>query len=295
MTDYLIRATIPGVRAFAAVTTDLVDEARKRHHCYPVASAALGRTMTATLLLAATLKTDESLTIRINGGGQLGDVIADAQANGVVRGYVKNPQVDIPLRGNKLDVGGAVGKTGYTYVTRFTGLKHPFTGSAPLISGEIAEDITNYLMVSEQTPSSVALGVLVNPDLTVQAAGGFMIQALPNAEDSILAKIEQKLSILPPVSQIINEGRDAAGIIELLFSDFTYSLYDEVPLRFYCSCSHERVENVLISLGTKELTNMAEEESAEVYCQFCGEKYLFTKDELELLIKRAKSKTNSSK
>lgn len=295
MTDHLIRATIPGIRIFAAVTTDLVEEARRRHHCYPAAAAALGRTMTAAVLLAATLKTSESLTIRINGGGPLGDIMADAQASGTVRGYVKNPQVDIPLRGNKLDVGGAVGKNGYTYVTRFTGLKQPFTGSAPLVSGEIAEDITNYLTVSEQTPSSVALGVLINPDLTVQAAGGFMIQALPNAEDSLLAKIEQKISLLPPLSQIINEGRNAAGIIECLFSDFPYSLYDEVPLQFYCSCSHERVEKVLISLGIKELTSMAEEESTEVCCQFCNEKYVFTSEELKTLIKLTDSNRTNNK
>lgn len=295
MTDHLIRATIPGVRIFAAVTTDLVEEARRRHHCYPVAAAALGRTMTAAVLLAATLKTNESLTIRINGGGPLGDIMADAQASGTVRGYVKNPQVDIPLRGSKLDVGGAVGKNGYTYVTRFTGLKQPFTGSAPLVSGEIAEDITNYLTVSEQTPSSVALGVLINPDLTVQAAGGFMIQALPNAEDSLLVKIEQKISLLPPLSQIINEGRNAAGIIEFLFSDFPYSLYDEVPLQFYCSCSYERVEKVLISLGIKELTSMAEEESTEVCCQFCNEKYVFTSEELKTLIKLTDSNRTSNK
>lgn len=283
MPDNLIRATVPGVRAFAAVTTELVEEARLRHNCYPVASAALGRTMTAALLLAANLKSDESLTIRFSGDGPLGETVADAHATGIVRGYVRNPHVDLPLRGNKLDVGKAVGQ-GHIYVTRFTGLKQPFTGSAPLVSGEIAEDVTNYLMVSEQTPSSVGLGVLVNPDLTVQAAGGFVIQALPDSDDSVLAKIEHNLAKLPPVSQMVCEGKDAAGIIEMIFDGLPISFYDVMPVKFSCPCSADRVSNMLISLGAKELTEMVEEGKAEVCCHFCAEKYQFTKEDLQALL-----------
>lgn len=282
--DTLIRATVPGVRAFAAVTTDLVEEARKRHNCYPVAAAALGRTMTAALLLAANLKTNENLTIRIVGDGPLGETIADADSIGQVRGYVKNPAVDLPLKGIKLDVGKAVGN-GHIYVTRFTGLKQPFTGSAPLISGEIAEDVTNYLLVSEQTPSSVGLGVLVQPDLSVQAAGGFMIQALPDAEDNVLEIIEKNLSMLPPVSQLVSEGKDSRGIIETLFNGLPITFYESMPLSFHCPCSHERVSNVLISLGVDELSEMIQEGKAEVCCHFCAEKYNFSKTDLEMLRK----------
>lgn len=287
MPDSLIRATVPGVRAFAAVTTELVEEARKRHNCYPVASAALGRTMTAALLLAANLKTDESLTIRIAGDGPLGETIADAHASGLVRGYVRNPFVDLPLRGNKLDVGKAVGQ-GQIYVTRFTGLKQPFTGSAPLVSGEIGEDVTNYLTISEQTPSSVGLGVLVNPDLSVQAAGGFVIQALPGSDDAILDKIEQNLAKLPPVSTMVNGGKDPAAIIEMLFSGLPITLYDTLPLHFSCPCSRERVGNMLISLGVEELSDMATEGKAEVCCHFCAEKYQFNREELQSLLNTAK-------
>lgn len=289
MPDSLIRATAPGVRAFAAITTKLVDEARQRHNCYPVASAALGRTMTAALLLAANLKSDESLTIRIAGDGPLGETIADAHASGTVRGYVRNPFVDLPLKGTKLDVGKAVGQ-GHIYVTRFTGMKQPFTGSAPLVSGEIGEDVTNYLMVSEQTPSSVGLGVLVNPDLSIQAAGGFIIQALPGADDNTLDKIEQNLAKLPPVSTMVNDGKDASGIIRMLFAGLPITFYDEMPVKFSCPCSRERVGNMLISLGAAEITDMIKEGKAEVCCHFCAEKYQFNREELQALLQIATQK-----
>jgi molecular chaperone Hsp33 len=283
MQDHLIRATVPGVRGFAAITTNLVEEGRQRHNCYPVATAALGRTMTAALLLAADFKTDESLTIRIAGNGPLNEIIADAHASGTVRGYIKNPHVDLPLRGNKLDVGTAVGE-GQLYVTRFTGLKQPFTSNTPLTSGEIAEDITSYLLLSEQIPSSVALGVLVQPDLTVGAAGGFMIQALPDAADDILAKIEQNIAGLPPVSQLIDEGCSAEGILAVVFAGLPLTVYNQIPIRFHCACTRERVEKVLISLGKQELMAMLAEGQAEVCCHFCAEKYQFNRQELEQLL-----------
>ena len=285
MGDHITRATIlGGVRAFAAVTTTLVDEARKRHDCYPVAAAALGRAMTGALLLSANLKTDESITIRISGDGPLGEVVTDAHASGGVRGYVKNPHVHLPLRDGKLDVGTAVGN-GQISVTRFTGLKQPFTGSAELVSGEIAEDITNYLYVSEQTPSTVALGVLVEPDMTVTAAGGFIVQALPNADDGVLSKLEKNISLLPPVSQLISEGLDAAGIINRIFADLSVTIYEEVPLKFKCSCSYEKVQKVLISLGVEEInTILVEDGQAKVCCPFCSAKYQFNKKNLEEII-----------
>ncbi|GMA99630.1 Hsp33 family molecular chaperone HslO [Pelosinus sp. IPA-1] len=285
MGDHIIRATtVGGVRAFAAVTTTLVEEARKRHDCYPVAAAALGRTMTGALLLAVNLKTDESITIRISGDGPLGEIVTDAHASGSVRGYVRNPHVELPLRGNKLDVGAGVGN-GQISVTRFTGLKQPFTGNADLVSGEIAEDITNYLLVSEQTPSTVALGVLVQPDLTVTAAGGFMVQALPNADDEVLSQIEKNIAALPPVSQLVSEGIDAAGIINRIFAGLPVSMYDEIPLQFECHCSYERVQKVLVSLGEMEINDiLVTDGHAEVCCPFCSEKYQFNKDDLELVL-----------
>jgi molecular chaperone Hsp33 len=285
MGDHITRATIVGgVRAFAAVTTTLVEEARKRHDCYPVAAAALGRAMTGALLLAANLKTDESITIRISGDGPLGEVVTDAHTNGEVRGYVKNPHVHLPLRDGKLDVGAAVGN-GQLFVTRFTGLKQPFTGSAELVSGEIAEDITNYLYVSEQTPSTVALGVLVQPDMTVTAAGGFIVQALPNADDEVLSIIEKNISLLPPISQLISEGLDAAGIINRIFADLSVTIYEEAPLEFRCTCSYEKVQKVLISLGVEEINDiLVEDGQAEVCCPFCSAKYQFNKSNLEEII-----------
>ncbi len=285
MGDHITRATIVGgVRAFAAVTTTLVEEARKRHDCYPVAAAALGRTMTGALLLAANLKTNESITIKISGDGPLGEVVTDAHANGNVRGYVKNPHVHLPLREGKLDVGHAVGK-GQISVTRFTGLKQPFTGSAELVSGEIAEDITNYLYISEQTPSTVALGVLVQPDMIVTAAGGFMVQALPNADDEVLSKIEKNIALLPPISQLISEGLDAAGIINRIFAGLSVTIYEEFPLKFKCTCSLEKVQKVLVSLGAEEINDiLAEDGKAEVCCPFCSAKYQFNKSSLEEII-----------
>lgn len=285
MGDHITRATIAGgVRAFAAVTTALAEEARKRHDCYPVAAAALGRAMTGALLLAANLKADESITLRIIGDGPLGEVVTDAHASGSVRGYVKNPHVHLPLHEGKLAVGNAVGN-GQIAVTRFTGLKQPFTGSAELVSGEIAEDITNYLYVSEQTPSTVALGVLVQPDMTVAAAGGFMVQALPDADDEVLSKIESNIALLPPVSQLVHEGLDAAGIINRIFSGLPATIYDEIPLEFKCSCSYEKVQNVLVSLGTGEINDiLIEDGQAEVCCPFCSAKYQFDKGDLEQVI-----------
>ncbi|MBP2650053.1 MAG: 33 kDa chaperonin [Firmicutes bacterium] len=284
MTDHLAKATFSGVRAFAAVTTDLVEEARQRHECYPIATAALGRTMTAALLLAADLKTEAAITVRIAGDGQLGKVVADASSQGKVRGYVENPQVELMLSNGKLDVGRAVG-AGNIFVSRFTtGTNQPFTGSAPLISGEIAEDIANYLFVSEQTPSTVSLGVLVNPDLTTAAAGGFFVQAMPGAEDEVLAAVEKNLADMPPISELVGQGNDANAILQRIFAGMSAKIFAAAPLEFYCQCSIERVEDMLVSLGKEELSSMVDEGKAEITCHFCGEKYHFTKERLKELL-----------
>ena len=282
MKDYLIKATVPGVRAFCTVTTESVAEAVTRHDCHPIAAAALGRTMTASLLLAANLKTDECITIRICGNGPLGEVVADAGANGIVRGTVRNPHIDLPLKNGKLDVGGAIG-IGLISVTRFTGMKQPFTGSSHLVTGEIAEDLTNYLACSEQTPSSVGLGVLVDPDLSVSAAGGFFIQALPECEEEVLAKVEENLATLPPVSQMIKEGITPEQMAERIFAGLPVIIYDPMKVEFGCQCSKERIEEVLVSIGEDEIDSLIAEGKAEVCCHFCTEKYQFDKAELEAI------------
>lgn len=287
MKNHLVKATANGIRIFAAVTTQLVDEASKRHACYPLAAAALGRTMTGALLLAANLKTEECITLKIQGDGPLGKIVADANADGFVRGYVDYPQVNLPLKNGKLDVGAGVGK-GTISVTRFTGLKQPFTGSAELITGEIAEDITQYLMVSEQTPSSVGLGVLVSPELDVLAAGGFFIQALPNIEPESIDKLEMNLKNLDPVSKMIKDGMNAKDIIRAVFKGMEVTFHTESELQFACQCSGEKIEEVLISLGESELKSLIEEEKAETICHFCGEKYEFSKDDLEKILLKMK-------
>ena len=283
MQDQLARATGAGIRAFAAVTTNLIEEARQRHSLYPVATAALGRTMTAALLLAASLKTEETITIRIKGDGPLSQVVADARANGTVRGYVDNPQIDLPLRDGKLAVGQAIGE-GFIHVTRFTGMKDPFTGSVPLVSGEIAEDVTNYLLTSEQIHSSVALGVLVETDLTASAAGGFLVQGMPGASDEALQQMETNIANMPPISQLVRAGAKSVDLLKLLFKGLDYTVLDHSPLSFACSCNRSRVEKILISLGKEELEQLAAEGQAELSCHFCSQQYLFSKPDIEVLL-----------
>ena len=285
MKDHLTKAIAKGVRVYAAVTTNLVNEAVRRHDCYPVAAAALGRTMTGALLLAANLKNKECITIKIKGDGPLGQVVADANPEGFVRGYVDHPHVNLPPNAKgKIDVGGGIG-TGLVSVTRFTGLKDPITGSCEIVSGEIAEDLTNYLFVSEQTPSSVGLGVLVNRDLKVVASGGFIIQPLPDADDETITKLEHNLKQIQPVSSMVRDGLDARGIIAKLLDGFDDVEYlTTTNLAFKCQCSKKRIEQVLLSLNKKDLQSLIDDGKAEVCCHFCGEKYHFSKEELQALL-----------
>lgn len=292
MKDHLVKATAEGVRVYAAVTTNLVNEGIRRHDCYPVAAAALGRTMTAALLLAANLKGKEALTIKINGGGPLGNVTADATPEGYVRGYVGNPHVDLPLNElGKIDVGGGVGRDGLVTVTRFTGMKDNQSGSSELVSGEIADDITNYLAVSEQTPSSVGLGVLVGKDMKCIGAGGFIIQPLPEATDECIDKLEANLRQVRSVSHMVESGLDARGIIaELLqgFDDINY--LTTTDLAFRCGCSKMRISDVLLTLNKADLQQLLDDGQAEVTCQFCGEKYQFSCEELQAIYNVATGK-----
>ncbi len=287
MSDKLVKAITKGVRVYAAVTTDLVNEAIRRHDCYPVAAAALGRTMTGALLLAANLKNKEALTVNIRGDGPLKNITADAVPEGFVRGYVANPHVELPLNDRgKLDVGGGVGR-GLVTVTRFTGLREPMRGSSEIVTGEIAEDLTNYLYVSEQTPSSIGLGVLVDTDFSAKAAGGFIIQPMPDADEETISRLEENLQKLRPVTTMIDEGKDAREIILEIMNGFEMEFLTTTDLAFRCQCSKERLEDVLLNLNHDDMESLIADGQAEVCCHFCGEKYHFSKEELQHLLKLA--------
>lgn len=289
MSDTLVKAICKGVRVYAAVGTDLVNEAVKRHDCYPVASAALGRTMLGALLLAANLKNKEAITVNFRGDGPLANITADAVPEGFVRGFVANPYVELPLNDRgKLDVGRAVG-TGLVTVTRFTGLRQPMRGSSEIITGEIAEDLTNYLYVSEQTPSSIGLGVLVNKDCTIKAAGGFMIQPMPDADEEIIERLEENLKKVRPVTEMIEDGKGPKEIIEEIMQGFEMEFLTTTDLAFRCQCSKERLEDVLLNLNREDMLSLIEDGQAEVCCHFCGAKYHFSREELEHLLKLADS------
>lgn len=287
MSDKLVKAITKGVRVYAAVTTDLVNEAIRRHDCYPVAAAALGRTMTGALLLAANLKNKEALTVNIRGDGPLKNITADAVPEGFVRGYVADPHVELPLNDRgKLDVGGGVGQ-GLVTVTRFTGLREPMRGSSEIVTGEIAEDLTNYLYVSEQTPSSIGLGVLVDTDFSAKAAGGFMIQPMPDADEETISRLEENLQKLRPVTTMIDEGKDAREIILEIMNGFEMEFLTTTDLAFRCQCSKERLEDVLLNLNHDDMESLIADGQAEVCCHFCGEKYHFSREELQHLLKLA--------
>lgn len=287
MSDKLVKAITKGVRVYAAVTTDLVNEAIRRHDCYPVAAAALGRTMTGALLLAANLKNKEALTVNIRGDGPLKNITADAVPEGFVRGYVADPHVELPLNDKgKLDVGGGVGQ-GLVTVTRFTGLREPMRGSSEIVTGEIAEDLTNYLYVSEQTPSSIGLGVLVDTDFSAKAAGGFIIQPMPDADEETISRLEENLQKLRPVTTMIDEGKDAREIILEIMDGFEMEFLTTTDLAFRCQCSKERLEDVLLNLNHDDMESLIADGQAEVCCHFCGEKYHFTREELQHLLKLA--------
>ena len=286
--DYLVRSIDRGqnFRIFSVVTNCITETARERHDTWPVATAALGRTLTGALLLGANLKGNDMLTLRIMGDGPLGLIIVSANARGEVRGYVQEPHVDLPRRlEGKLPVGDAVGK-GILYVTKDLGLKEPFSGSVEIISGEIAEDLTHYLVTSEQTPSAVSLGVLVNRQGRVSAAGGFWLEMLPGAEREVVRDLEERLACLPPVSTIIEGGASPEDIARTVAGKYELKILEKTPVYFRCPCSIKKVESVLISLGGDEIRCLMEEKGgAEVRCHFCGEVYNFSAADLEKLIK----------
>lgn len=286
MPDHLVRAIAAGgnVLGFAAVTTHTVEEARRRHRTAPTATAALGRTLAATVMLGAGLKDEQRLTVRVLGDGPLGGIVSEGNGRGEVRGYVQNPQVDLPLTPlRKLNVGAAVGR-GTLHVTKDVGLRYPYHGSVPLVSGEIGEDVAHYLVVSEQVPSVVALGVLVAPDQRVEAAGGFILQVLPGAPARIPRYLEERMSHLPGVTQLVRCASSAAELLSEALGDLDSRVLEEIPVAFRCGCSRRRVEGVLVALGREEVRRLVEEEGqAEVICRFCGDRYVLDAAEVERL------------
>lgn len=280
--------TKEGVRMAVAVTRDTVEEARVRHDLSPVATAALGRTMTGALLMAGDFKNEENVSLRIQGDGPLGVVHVDAFSNNTVRGYVDNPHVDVPLKyAGKLDVGAAIGHNGDVKVTRFTKLRQDYTSQSPIQSGEIAEDLAYYLYTSEQIPATISLGVLVDTDQTTKAAGGFLVQALPDATDEALAQVEANINELGPISKYLEQHPDAEGLVERVLSGLTVEKVYEGDVRFQCTCSRERFEGVLMTLTDKDKKDLLEDETTELVCHYCNEKYHFTRDELKQLFKEA--------
>ena len=282
--DRIIRATAAdGFIKMAVIDArDLVQRARDIHGTSPTASAALGRSLCAASLMGEMMKEDNaSLTLRINGGGPIGSVVAVSDSGGNVRGYVGNPSVDLPLRPDgKLDVGGAVGRDGMLTVSRDIGLKEPYSGSTELVSGEIAEDLTAYLLESEQVPSACSLGVLVDRDLSIKAAGGFIVQLMPGAEESLIGKLEENIFAMDQLTAILSED----GVEELFrqaLKDMEYHVVGEVPVQYRCYCSRERVEDALSCIELSELEDMiAKGQDISVSCQFCDKVYSFSVDEL---------------
>ncbi len=287
MDDYLVRTITKdgSVRALACVTTHLVNEAHMRHGTYPTASAALGRALTGGALLGALLKSGQRVALKFEGNGPLKKIVVEAESNGLVRGYVGVPTVNLPPRGSKLDVGGAVGKEGLLTVTKDLRMKEPYTGIVQLYSGEIAEDLAFYLVESEQIPSAVGLGVFVEPDGNVAAAGGFLIQSLPPANENLIDKLAGQVKKLPTITELLRGGKTPEELLELIFADIPYTTLEKYALAFGCSCSRERVEKALISLGSEEIASLLEQqEETAVSCEFCHENYVFSREELERLM-----------
>lgn len=285
--DGLVKTTAAGqtVRALAAVTTQLVDEARLRHNTAPTASAALGRTMTAGLLLGNLLRDDETISLQFVSKGRLRGILVDANAQGEVRGFVYHPRTHLPLRNGKLDVGGAVGSGIFVIMRSQPWSKTPYRSVLPIVSGEIGQDIAHYLLHSEQIPSAVSLGVFVQPDESVQAAGGFVIQAMPGATDELIAQLENRVARTRPVSDLIRNGATPHEIIQEVVGEFAPSVVGEQDVQFVCRCSQERVLGALVALGLDEIQDLlATKGQADVTCEFCNRQFIIDRASLEQLI-----------
>ena len=291
MSDMLLRAIArdAGIQISAAVTTGLVERARQIHNTTPVATAALGRTLTATAIMGSQLKVDDgSVTVQVKGNGPLCAIVCVGDADGYVRGYLQNPSADLPLRPDgKLAVGAGVGR-GYLMVIKDIGLKDPITGTVALVNGEIAEDLTRYFAESEQIPSACALGVLVDTDCTVKCAGGWLVQLMPGVKDADIDRLEANLAKLEPMTTMLNKGMSLEEIVQAVLDGFAVDFLQTDEIGYRCACSREKVERALISMGKTELGKMADEqENSEVTCQFCDKIYTFSREELRELLAHA--------
>lgn len=293
MKDRIVRGTAKDgmIRVIGGITTNLVADGTSVHECTPVASAALGRMLTAAALMGTDLKSEKDvLTLKINGGGEAKGITVTAHSDASVKGFIGNPYVNLPLNAKgKLDVGGAVGTNGILYVIRDLGLKDPYVGQVPIHSGEIAEDLTYYYTVSEQTPSAVSLGVLVDKDLSIKAAGGFIIQMMPDADPLLADILMYRLEEIPSITTMITDGKTIEEILEYIFEDMDLKLEFANEPKYVCDCSRERVEKALISIGEKDLQEIYnEQKNEEVVCHFCNKKYVFTPEDIKELLEKAK-------
>lgn len=287
MNDYLVRIiTASGsVRALACITTELVNEACRRHGTWPTASVALGRALTGGTLMGALLKTGQRVALSFEGNGPLKKILVEADANGAVRGSVRVPAVHMEGEDGRLDVAGALGKAGLLTVTKDLGIKEPYRGIVPLATSEIGEDLAQYLTESEQIPSAVGLGVFVEPDNSVSAAGGFLIQALPPSDDAVVERLMERLAGLPPLTALLRQGTTPEDLLARLFAGIPYTVLEKRALAFVCSCSRERIERVLLSLGKQDLAELLEKQGeTEVTCEFCLERYHFDRPDVERLL-----------
>ena len=292
MNDYIIRATAANdqIRAFAAVTTEMVETAREHHNTSPVATAALGRLLTAGAMMGSMMKGEKDvLTLQIKAGGPLQGITVTADSQGNIKGYVGNPDVCIPANSKgKLDVAGAVGP-GFLTVIKDMGLKEPYSGQVMLQTCEIAEDLTYYFATSEQVPSAVGLGVLMNKNNTVRQAGGFIVQLMPFAEEEVISRLEQNVQKINSVTNLLEEGHTTESLLEKVLEGFDMQINEKMDTRFHCNCSKERVAKALISIGRKELNEMIQEgKPIEMNCHFCNTNYNFTVEELKEILRRCK-------
>lgn len=291
MSDRLVRGTAKGgqIRVIGAITTDIVNEAVEIQNTTPTATAALGRMLTAGVLMGAMQKSEkDKLTLKMDGGGEARGVIVTSYANGNVKGYIGNPQVNLPANSKgKLDVGGAIGKDGELLVIRDMGLKEPYVGRVPIYTGEVGDDLAYYFTVSEQVPSAVALGVLVDTNLKSKAAGGFIIQMMPGADEMLADILMYRLEEIPSVTEMISSGKTIEEILQYVFEDMDLKLLDSSVPKYSCDCSREKVEGALISIGRKELEDIYKDnKDEEIKCQFCGKQYLFTPQDIKDILDR---------
>ena len=288
--DKLVRATAKGgqVRIIAAITTDLVNEGVAMQKCAPTAAAALGRMLTAGVLMGTMLKSKgDSLTLQINGGGEAKGLLVTSHADSTVKGYIGNPNIDLPANSKgKLDVSGAVGVDGYLRVIRDLGLKEPYVGQVPISTGEIGDDLAYYFTVSEQTPSAVGLGVLVDTDMSIKASGGFIIQMMPGADEFVADIITYRLEEIPSVTEFISKGMNIEEILEFIFEDMQLKIHEEIVPMYKCDCCRERVERALISIGKVDLEELYNDgKTEEIKCHFCNKNYEFNHEDIGELLK----------